>query len=55
MEFLKRLSTSKYGIYAPSVPSPVGGDVHVYGVDLSGAVFEYVKGRHDVKTLRPGR
>jgi hypothetical protein len=55
MELLKRLCSSKYGIYAPNMPSMVGGDVHVYGVDRDGAIRKYVKGRHDVKTLRPGR
>jgi hypothetical protein len=55
MEFLKRLCSSKHGIYAPHADSPVGGDVHVYGVTVSGEVREYVKARHDVKIVRPGR
>lgn len=55
MEFLKRLCTSKYGIYAPQIDPPIAGDVHVYGVTRKGEVREYVKGRHDVRTIRAGR
>lgn len=55
MEFLKRLCTAKYGIYARDTPSPVGGVIHVCGVARDGGIREYGKGRQDAKTLRPGR
>ena len=55
MEFLKRLCTSSYGIYAEGVPTPIGGVVHVYGVGRDGVVREYVKKRRDVRELRAGR
>lgn len=55
MEFLKRLCTAKYGVYAPGVPSPVGGVVHVLGVGRSGEVRSYPKGRDDVRTMFPAR
>jgi hypothetical protein len=32
MEFLKRLSSKKHGIYTKA-PAPLGGEVHVVGVD----------------------
>jgi hypothetical protein len=56
MEFLKRLCTARYGIYAEKTPTPIGGQVHVYGVARDGRVCRYGgKGRKDVKTLRRGR
>ena len=55
MEFLKRLCSSKHGIYDSKTDSPVGGDVHAYGVACDGEVKEYVKLRRDTKILRPGR
>jgi hypothetical protein len=55
MEFLKRLCTAKYGIYADDTPTPVAGVVHVYGVGRDGRVAEYVKDRDHVKTHRSGR
>lgn len=53
MEFLKRLCTAKYGIYATDTPTPIGGVVHVFGVGRNGEIREYAKGRNDV--VRPGR
>jgi hypothetical protein len=55
MEFLKRLCTAEYGIYEVGTPTPIGGVVHVLGVGRDGEIRRYVKGRQDVKTLRPGR
>jgi hypothetical protein len=55
MEFLKRLCSAKHGIYTENVPSPISGDVHVYGVGLDGRVCEYLKHRSQVATLRQGR
>jgi hypothetical protein len=55
MEFLKRLCSEKHGIFAKGVPSPVGGDVHVYGVGRDGRVCIYHKLRNQVETFRPGR
>jgi hypothetical protein len=49
MEFLKRLCTARYGIYAEKTPTPIGGQVHVYGVARDGRVCRYGgKGRKDV-------
>ena len=55
MEFLKRLCTAKYGIYAEDTPTPIGGEVHVYGVGRDGRIVEYRKGRGQVQTHRAGR
>jgi hypothetical protein len=55
MEFLKRLCTAKYGIYDPDTPTPIAGEVHVYGVGRDGRVCEYLKHRNQVHILRPGR
>lgn len=55
MEFLKRLCTAKYGIYDVGAPTPIGGEVHVLGVGRDGEIRRYVKGRNEVKTIRPGR
>jgi hypothetical protein len=56
MEFLKRLCTAKYGIFAEGTPTPIGGTVFVYGVDRDGRVCEFGgKGRDQVRVLRPGR
>ncbi len=55
MEFLKRLCTSKYGIYDENVPTLIAGDVHVFGVGRDGAVREYRKDRKQVKTIRAPR
>lgn len=52
MEFLKRLCTAKYGIYDEHVPTPIGGDVHVFGVGRDGAVRAYRKDQKQVKTVR---
>jgi hypothetical protein len=51
MEFLKRLCTAKYGIYREGVATPIGGVVHVYGVDIGGRVSEYMKQRDMTKTI----
>jgi hypothetical protein len=55
MEFLKRLCTSRYGIYAEAVPTPVGGEVHVFGVGRDGRIVEYRKGRAQTRIHRPAR
>jgi hypothetical protein len=55
MELLKRLCTAEYGIYDAGTPTPVDGVVHVRGVSRYGEIRKYVKGREDVRTLRPGR
>ncbi len=55
MEFLKRLCSAKHGIYNENVPSPISGEVHVYGVGLDGRVCEYLKHRSQAATLRQGR
>jgi hypothetical protein len=54
MEFLKRLCSADYGIYDPQTPTPVDGVVHVRGVSRRGEIRKYVKGRQEVRTLRPG-
>jgi len=55
MEFLKRLCTAKYGIYREGVPTPIGGEVHVYGVGSDGRIAEYVKQQNMTKTILDGR
>jgi hypothetical protein len=55
MEFLKRLCTAKYGIYRPGIPTPIGGEVHVFGVGRDGRICEYSKGRDQIAILRKGR
>lgn len=55
MEFLKRLCSPKHGIYSKNTPTPIDGDVHVYGVGLDGRICEYLKHSNQVKTLRDGR
>jgi hypothetical protein len=50
VECLKRLCTAKYGTYALDVPTPVAGEVHVYGVGRDGCVAKYAKGRDQVRT-----
>jgi hypothetical protein len=55
MEFLKRLCGSGYGIYREGTPTPISGNVHVFGVGRDGGVSEYVKQRSQVKTVRKGR
>jgi len=54
MEFLKRLCTAKYGIYDENTSTPIGGEVHVYGVGRDGGISKYSKGRNDTRILRPG-
>ena len=55
MELLKRLCSPKHGIAEPDFVTPIGGDVHVYGVSREGEIREYVKHRGDVRIRRPGR
>lgn len=55
MEFLKRLCSSKHGIYDEGTPSPIDGDVHVYGVGRDGRICRYPKIRNQVETIRQGR
>jgi hypothetical protein len=55
MEFLKRLCSPKHGIYNKNTPTPIDGDVHVYGVGLDGRVCEYKKHSNQVETHRHGR
>jgi hypothetical protein len=55
MEFLKRLCSPKHGIYRKNTPTPIDGDVHVYGVGLDGRICEYMKHSNQVKTHRQGR
>lgn len=50
MEFLKRLSSKKHGIYTNS-PAPLGGEVHVFGVDRNGVMKTYPKIRAQAKVL----
>lgn len=50
MEFLKRLSSKKHGIYTKS-PAPLGGEVHVFGVDRNGVMKTYPKIRAQAKAL----
>jgi hypothetical protein len=50
MEFLKRLSSDKHGIYTKS-PAPLGGEVHVLGVDRSGVMKTYPKIRAQAKVI----
>jgi hypothetical protein len=50
MEFLKRLSSPKHGIYKKS-RAPLGGDVHVLGVDRSGVMRIYPKIRGQAKRI----
>ena len=45
MEFLKRLCSEKHGIYQEGTPSPIGGEVHVYGVGHDGRICRYSKHR----------
>jgi len=42
MEFLKRLSSKKHGIYTKS-PAPLGGEIHVLGVARDSVVKTYPK------------
>src|SRR4051812_38415683 len=55
MEFLKRLCTAKYGVFNPETPTPIGGEVFVYGVTRDGAIRRYSKDRGQVKVVAPGR
>jgi hypothetical protein len=55
MEFLKRLCSPKHGIYSTNTPTPIDGDVHVFGVGLDGRICEYMKHSNQVKTHRHGR
>ncbi len=50
MEFLKRLSSKKHGIYTKS-PAPLGGEVHVLGVDRNGVMNTYPKFRAQAKVI----
>lgn len=50
MEFLKRLSSKKHGIYTKS-PAPLGGEVHVVGVDRNGVMKTYPKIRAQAKVI----
>jgi hypothetical protein len=50
MEFLKRLSSRKHGIYTKS-PAPLGGEVHVFGVDRQGVMKAYPKIRSQAKQI----
>jgi hypothetical protein len=50
MEFLKRLSSKKHGIYTKS-PAPLGGEVHVFGVDRNGVMKTYPKIRGQAKAI----
>jgi hypothetical protein len=50
MEFLKRLSSKKHGIYT-TAPAPLGGEVHVVGVDLNGVMKTYPKIRAQAKAI----
>jgi len=50
MEFLKRLSSKKHGIDTKS-PAPLGGEVHVFGVDRSGVMKTYPKIRAQAKVI----
>lgn len=55
MEFLKRLCSTTHGIHNEGTPSPIGGDVHVYGVGRDGRTCRYPKKRNQVETIRHGR
>jgi hypothetical protein len=55
MEFLKRLCSEKHGIYSEKVPTPVAGQVHVYGVGRDGRICQYRKGRRQLREIRSGR
>ncbi len=50
MEFLKRLSSKKHGIYTKS-PAPLGGEVHVLGVDRNGVMKTYPKIRAQASVI----
>ena len=50
LEFLKRLSSKKHGIYTKS-PAPLGGEVHVLGVDRNGVMKAYPKIRAQAKAI----
>lgn len=50
MEFLKRLSSKKHGIYTKS-PASLGGEVHVLGVDRNGVMKTYPKIRGQAKVI----
>jgi hypothetical protein len=50
MEFLKRLSSKKHGIYTKS-PAPLGGEVHVLGIDRNGVMKTYPKIRAQAKVI----
>jgi hypothetical protein len=50
MEFLKRLSSKKHGIYTKS-PAPLGGEIHVLGVDRNGVMKSYPKIRAQAKVI----
>lgn len=50
MEFLKRLSSKKHGIYTKA-PAPLGGEVHVLGVDRNGVMKTYPKIRAQAKAI----
>jgi hypothetical protein len=55
MEFLKRLCKAKYGIYDEGVDTPIGGELHVYGVGDDGRVSGYLKQRNMTKSIQHGR
>ena len=50
MEFLKRLSSKKHGIYTKA-RAPLGGEVHVFGVDRTGVMKAYSKIRAQAKVI----
>jgi hypothetical protein len=50
MEFLKRLSSEKHGIYRKS-PAPLGGEVHVFGVGRDGVIMTYPKIRKQARAV----
>ena len=55
LEFLKRLCSSRHGVYAQGVPTPIAGDVHVYGVGPKGRVCQYPKIRQQTQVLMKER
>jgi hypothetical protein len=42
LEFMKRLYSARHGVYRGTV-APLGGKVHVFGVDRGGVIKEYSK------------
>jgi hypothetical protein len=50
MEFLKRLSSKKHGIYTKS-PAPLGGEIHVFGVARDGVAKTYPKIRSQATVI----